>query len=152
VVALHLVKLACELPDTADRSLSLWTCAELARTLRRDGIVESISPQSVQRILESQKLKPWRVRYWLSPKVPRDTAFRQTAPKAKVAALYLVGTVQGQRGFFRSTDSGATGVRINDDQHQWGLVLHITGDPKKFGRVYVETHGRGTSYGDPAGK
>ena len=77
-VALHLVKLACELPDTADRSLSLWTCAELARTLRRDGIVESISPQSVQRLLESQKLKPWRVHYWLSPKVPRDTAFRQT--------------------------------------------------------------------------
>lgn len=77
-VALHLVKLACELPDTADRSLSLWTCAELARTVRRDGIVESISPQSVQRILESHQLKPWRVHYWLSPKVPRDAAFRET--------------------------------------------------------------------------
>jgi len=77
---------------------------------------------------------------------------RQGGPKAKVAALYLVGTVQGQRGFFRSTDSGATWVRINDDQHQWGLVLHITGDPKKFGRVYVGTHGRGTFYGDPASK
>jgi len=76
-VALHLVKLACELPDAADRSLSLWTCAELARTLRRDGIVESISPQSVQRILESRRLKPWRVHYWLSPKVPRDAAFRE---------------------------------------------------------------------------
>jgi photosystem II stability/assembly factor-like uncharacterized protein len=76
--------------------------------------------------------------------------FGKAAPKAKYAALYLVGTVQGQRGFFRSTDSGATWVRINDDQHQWGLVLHITGDPKKFGRVYVGTHGRGTFYGDPA--
>jgi photosystem II stability/assembly factor-like uncharacterized protein len=75
--------------------------------------------------------------------------FGKAAPKAKYAALYLVGTVQGQRGFFRSTDSGATWVRINDDQHQWGLVLHITGDPKKFGRVYVGTHGRGTFYGDP---
>ena len=70
----------------------------------------------------------------------------------KAAALYLVGTVQGQRGFFRSTDGGATWVRINDDQHQWGLVLHITGDPKKFGRVYVGTHGRGTFYGDPKGR
>jgi photosystem II stability/assembly factor-like uncharacterized protein len=78
--------------------------------------------------------------------------FGKAAPKAKLAALYLVGTVQGQRGFFRSTDSGATWVRINDDQHQWGLVLHITGDPKKFGRVYVGTHGRGTFYGDPVGK
>jgi hypothetical protein len=88
------------------------------------------------------------------PKVEEIHAFGfgKAAPKAKYAALYLVGTVQGQRGFFRSTDSGATWVRINDDQHQWGLVLHITGDPKKFGRVYVGTHGRGTVYGDPVSK
>jgi len=78
--------------------------------------------------------------------------FGKAAPKAKYATLYLVGTVQGQRGFFRSTDRGATWVRINDDQHQWGLVLQITGDPKKFGRVYVGTHGRGTFYGDPVSK
>jgi photosystem II stability/assembly factor-like uncharacterized protein len=78
--------------------------------------------------------------------------FGKADPRAHDAALYLVGIVQGQRGFFRSTDSGATWVRINDDQHQWGLVLHITGDPKQFGRVYVGTHGRGTFYGDPAGK
>lgn len=75
-VALELVKLACELPDSVDRSLSLWTCAELARTLRRDQIVETISPQSVQRILASYKLKPWRVHHWLSPKVERNAAFR----------------------------------------------------------------------------
>jgi hypothetical protein len=88
------------------------------------------------------------------PKVEEIHAFGfgKAAPKAKYAALYLVGTVQGQRGFFRSTDSGATWGRINDDQHQWGLVLHITGDPKKFGRVYVGTHGRGTVYGDPVSK
>jgi hypothetical protein len=75
--------------------------------------------------------------------------FGKAAPRAKLAALYLVGTVQGQRGFFRSTDAGASWLRINDDQHQWGLVLHISGDAKKFGRVYVGTHGRGTFYGDP---
>ena len=50
-------------------------CAELARALREDGVVESISPQSVQRILASQKLKPWRVHHWLSSKVPRDEDF-----------------------------------------------------------------------------
>lgn len=75
---MHLVKLACELPDAAGRSLSLWTCAELARTLRRDGVVDSISPQHVQRILQSHRLKPWRVHHWLSDKTPRDTAFRET--------------------------------------------------------------------------
>jgi len=76
-VALHLVKVACELPDNEGRSLSLWTCAELGRTLRESGVVDSISPSSVQRILESHRLKPWRVHHWLSPKVPRDEAFRQ---------------------------------------------------------------------------
>jgi photosystem II stability/assembly factor-like uncharacterized protein len=75
--------------------------------------------------------------------------FGKAAPRAKLVTLFLVGTVQGQRGFFRSTDGGITWLRINDDQHQWGLVLHITGDPKQFGRVYVGTHGRGTFYGDP---
>jgi hypothetical protein len=78
VVATHLVKLACELPDRAGRSLSLWTCAELARTAVARGVVDSISPQSVQRILSSHKLKPWRVHHWLSAKVAMDAAFRST--------------------------------------------------------------------------
>lgn len=72
-----MVKVACELPDNEGRSLSLWTCAELGRTIRESGVVDSISPSSVQRILESHRLKPWRVHHWLSPKVPRDEAFRQ---------------------------------------------------------------------------
>jgi hypothetical protein len=76
-VGAHVVKLACELPDTQRRSLSLWTCAELARSLRCEKVVEAISPQSVQRILASNRLKPWRVHHWLSAKAPRDEAFRQ---------------------------------------------------------------------------
>lgn len=39
-------------------------------------IVDEISPQSVQRILMAHQLRPWRVHHWLSPKVPRDLAFR----------------------------------------------------------------------------
>jgi hypothetical protein len=85
-VATHLVKLACELPDKAGRSLSLWTCAELARTAIEKGCVGSISPQSVQRILRSHKLKPWRVHHWLSPKVAMDEAFRATV--VEVLDLY----------------------------------------------------------------
>src|SRR5437667_9629738 len=76
IVATHLVKLACELPEEEARSLSTWTCAELARALIRDRIVDTISASSVQRILASEKLKPWRVHHWLSSKVPRDDRFR----------------------------------------------------------------------------
>jgi hypothetical protein len=78
IVSAHLVKLACELPEDEARSLSTWTCAELARALIRDGMVDAISTSSVQRILASEKLKPWRVHHWLSSKVPRDDAFRAT--------------------------------------------------------------------------
>src|SRR4029079_12612214 len=81
-VAAHLVKLACELPDQAGRSLALWTCAELARTLRQEGFVETIYTQSVQRILSSYRLKPWRVHHWLSGKTPRDEEFRRRTNNA----------------------------------------------------------------------
>jgi hypothetical protein len=77
--------------------------------------------------------------------------FGNAAPGASYPALYLVGTVQGQPGIFRSTDQALSWTRINDDQHQWGLVLQIAGDPRIYGRVYVGTHGRGVFYGDPVG-
>lgn len=55
--------------------LALWDCTELARRLVADGVVETISPETVRRVLASHQLKPWRVHHWLSPKVPRDAAF-----------------------------------------------------------------------------
>jgi photosystem II stability/assembly factor-like uncharacterized protein len=69
--------------------------------------------------------------------------------QSKNSSLYLIGIVGGIRGIYRSDDTVKSWIRINDDQHQWGLLLHITGDPKKWGRVYVGTHGRGIIYGDP---
>jgi photosystem II stability/assembly factor-like uncharacterized protein len=78
--------------------------------------------------------------------------FGKAAPGADYAALYLVGTVNGQGGILRSIDTAKSWVRINDGRHQWGLVLQITGDPKQYGRVYVGSHGRGIVYGDPPKK
>ncbi len=74
-VALYIVKLACERPDHMGRSLSQWDCSELARSLKADGVVQTISPKTVGRILRSHKLKPWRNHLWLSAKVPRDEHF-----------------------------------------------------------------------------
>lgn len=48
---------------------------ELSRKLVADGVVSGISPQTVARILNSHRLKPWRKHLWLSPNVPRDAAF-----------------------------------------------------------------------------
>jgi transposase len=85
-VALHLVKMACERPDDRGRSLSLWDCRELARQLVAEGVVPSISPETVRRILEHHHLKPWRQHLWLSPAVPRDAAF--AAAVREISDLY----------------------------------------------------------------
>jgi hypothetical protein len=69
------VRRACELPEQAGRSLSQWDCAELARQLVIDEVVAAISPQTVQRILAANRLKPWRSHVWLHPRAPRDAAF-----------------------------------------------------------------------------
>jgi transposase len=74
-VALHLVRPACALPEQAGRSLSQWDCAELARQLVLDEVVAAISPQTVQRILAANRLKPWRSHVWLHPRTPRDAMF-----------------------------------------------------------------------------
>ncbi|MEU3721742.1 RICIN domain-containing protein [Streptomyces sp. NPDC031705] len=79
--------------------------------------------------------------------------FGKAAPGASYQALYLIGTVKDVTGVFRSTDQGATWLRVNDDAHQWGgigSVGVITGDPDTYGRVYVGTNGRGLQYGDPS--
>ena len=47
-VALHLVKIACEMPDSLWRSISLWDCRERARKLEEDGIVERISARAIK--------------------------------------------------------------------------------------------------------
>ena len=78
--------------------------------------------------------------------------FGKAAPGRTSPALYLVGTAGGQAGIFRSVDQAHSWVRINDDRHQWGLVLQISGDPRAFGRAYVGTHGRGIFYGEPVNR
>ena len=76
--------------------------------------------------------------------------FGRAAPRRTYPALYLAGTIRGQPGIFRSIDEARSWVRINDDQHQWGLILQIAGDPRIYGRVYIGTHGRGVLYGEPS--
>ncbi|MGW1272747.1 RICIN domain-containing protein [Streptomyces sp. NPDC002491] len=79
--------------------------------------------------------------------------FGKAAPGASYQALYLIGAVKDVTGVFRSTDKGATWLRVNDDAHQWGSIGGtgiVTGDPDTFGRVYIGTNGRGLQYGDPS--
>jgi xyloglucan-specific exo-beta-1,4-glucanase len=82
----------------------------------------------------------------------RNVGFGKAAPGRTTMALFIVGVVDGVSGVYRSDDTGATWVRINDNQHQYGNMGEaLTGDPRIYGRVYLGTNGRGVLYGDRTG-
>lgn len=66
--------------------MSQWDSTELARQLVADGIVDAISPSTVQRILAHHRLKPWRYHSWLHRRRPCDAAF--LAQVRELADLY----------------------------------------------------------------
>jgi hypothetical protein len=72
-------------------------------------------------------------------------------PGKHVPTLFAAGVHDGVQGFYRSSDGGVHWVRIDDDDHRFGKIRHVTGDPRIFGRVYFSTSGRGVIYGDPVG-
>ena len=76
--------------------------------------------------------------------------FGRAAPGLSYPAIFIVGTMNGVYGIYRSDDTGATWTRINDYQHQFFTIDAITGDPRIYGRVYLGTSGRGIIYGDRA--
>jgi len=87
----------------------------------------------------------------VAPNVDAElVGFGMAAPGRGGPAVFMVGKVGGAEGIFRSDDSGASWVRINDDQHGFGEMRAITGDPRVYGRVYLGTGGRGIFYGDIA--
>ncbi|MGO9479998.1 MAG: fibronectin type III domain-containing protein [Limisphaerales bacterium] len=61
-------------------------------------------------------------------------------------AIYLHGEINNTWGVYRSDDQAATWTRINDDQHQYGGIQQVIGDPKIYGRCYIGA--LGIVYGD----
>ncbi|MFC4059624.1 cellulose binding domain-containing protein [Planomonospora corallina] len=81
-----------------------------------------------------------------------NVGFGKAAEGRTHQAVYTVATIGGVTGVFRSDDTGATWVRVNDDRHQYGNMGEaLTGDPRVYGRVYLGTNGRGIVYADTGG-
>jgi hypothetical protein len=102
---------------------------------------------------------------WTSAKVSPGTTstFQQVGEGLgvggnSVPALYAMGVISDNSdpssvkdpyyGAYRSLDGGATWKRINDNQHQFGLLSALSGDSRVFGRVYIGINGRGIRVGD----
>jgi hypothetical protein len=79
--------------------------------------------------------------------------FGKTMSGASYPTVFIWGSVDnGKRGIYRSTDAGASWIRINDDAHQFGGPGNgefVNGDMNTEGVVYMSTVGRGVVYGAP---
>ena len=64
---LQLFAIACEKPENYGRPISHWTPRELATEVVKLGIVTSISPRHVGRLMAEADLRPQQVQYWLNP-------------------------------------------------------------------------------------
>jgi hypothetical protein len=151
-VAMHRVKIACERPDDVGRSLSHWDCAELARQVVADGVVESISPQTVQRILANHKLKPWRKHLGLSSAVPRDAEFCRrvknicTLYTRKLAAHEMVLCVDEKTSLQPRTRTSSTlpaqpgmPVRVEHEYERKGALNRFAAFDPRTGKVDAHT-------------
>lgn len=79
--------------------------------------------------------------------------FGKTLVGASYPTVFIWGAAGGgKRGLYRSTDAGASWIRINDDAHQFGGPGNgqfVVGDMNTEGVVYMSTVGRGIVYGAP---
>lgn len=73
----------------------------------------------------------------------------KAGPSATYPTVFIWGTVSGVTGLFRSTDQGATWIRMNDDNNEFAGAPFLIGDMNIYGRVYMSAGGgRGVIYWD----
>jgi transposase len=154
-LAMHVVKIACELPEKRGRSLSQWDSVEIAAQLVREGLVTSISAATVWRILTHHKLKPWRVHAWLSPKVARDAEFmrrvrdigdlytRDLADHEMVLCVDEMTNLQ-PRPRSAATKPARAGepVLVEHEYKRAGALNLFAAFDTRSGRTYAATHER----------
>jgi transposase len=155
-IAAYIVKLACERPDDIGRSLSQWFCQDLAHVLIEQGIVSSISSETIRRVLANHQLKPWRVHMWLSAKHPRDELFYQTIDiiidlyTRLLAAHEIVLCVDEKtslqpRPRLRATKPALPGNRPNLQEHEYkraGALQLFAAFDTRSGAVYGQCYDR----------
>jgi hypothetical protein len=124
----------------------------LARQLVADAVVPTISPDTVGRILNNHRLKPWRHHLWLSPKVPRDAAFaasvqdicdlytRQLASQEMVLCVDEKTSLQPRtrKAPTRPAQPGQP-VRVEHEYERKGALNLFAGFDTGTGKVYGMT-------------
>jgi hypothetical protein len=69
-VVVQVKAIACELPARRGFALSRLSTADVAREVRRCGVVATISDKTVWRWLHEDAIQPWQHRCWIFPRDP----------------------------------------------------------------------------------
>ena len=72
-----LIGIACEPPENSGRPVTSWTGKELADESKKRGLIDSISPSHVNRILREVDLQPHRSQYWCNTTEKDPELFQQ---------------------------------------------------------------------------
>jgi len=89
----QLYALACAPPEQYGRPISHWSTRELADEMVKQGIVQSISPRHVGRLLAEADLKPHQSRYWLNP-----PPTQRSMPKSRISVRSTPRRLSEPRG------------------------------------------------------
>jgi len=126
--------------------------AKRARQLVRDGVVEAIAPQTVQRMLMHHTLKPWRPHRWRSPQGPRDVVCAAQVQEMVTLSTRPVGVgemvlcADEQTSLQPRTRTAPTlaaqpgqAVRVEHAYTRQGALHLFAGFATRTGKVYATT-------------
>ena len=104
-----IIAVACEPPKQSERPVTHWTPRELADEVLLRGVVKSISPRTVGRLLSGADLKPHRSRYWLNANPKDQEAF--DAQVRLICELYAQAQALHQAGVHLVSTDEKTGIQ-----------------------------------------
>lgn len=107
---IQLFALACDKPENYERPISHWTAQELASEMVKLGIVQSISPRHVGRLLEEADLKPQSESILVNP--PPDEDF--DCKMKEIAQVYLSALKRAQQRERTICTSEMTGIQATE--------------------------------------
>jgi len=112
----QIIAVACEDPRESGREITHWTRRELADEVVRRGIVESISPRHVGRILDEADLKPHLSHYWLNNDREKDPEKFDAEVKV-ICDLYIAAPALHEEGAHVVSMDEKTGIQALERKH-----------------------------------
>lgn len=126
----QIIALACEPPEFSNRPISHWTPRELAAESEHRGIVSTISPRTVSRLLAELDLKPHLIRYWLNTSPKDQNAF--TSRVQRICALYRQAPELANQNIFVASTDEKTGIQALERTHPTRFMIPGHPEAREF--------------------